>query len=872
MRNGPLEDIRSRPAALTWLAPALLVACAGTPSEPPRSATAGSPESVPAAADEDHWLVASLRAGAIGPHWAEHGEHRLAAWAVPGGDAAGWFTLALPRDRSPGAPLRIGDVPAGLEIVRLLPDGASGFVLLTTRRLDAAYLVEARHLGPEGVLRSGPHVLGESPARIVWVDAVPTTRGALVVWAERAGDRADLYAVPAGPLGPERRGRRLARRALSWQLAPFGRAAALASIEESEGRSEVAVRFIADDANEATPEVRLEATRPGPELDLAVTPRRAVVAWTEEQNVGRRVMLAELGAEGALRGEPWPATAPRGDQSLVELVGDGDHVYLAWDEQAQRPLVGSNVLLASVGEPGATLEGPRVALDVSGYDGTLPTFVGRAEGLLAVTRASSCAGAPGGGEDAADVITLVDFDRELDVRGAGEVRVGSGTPTPAELLWDVRCREDCWALAARTQSFLTQVYLERLATRAAAPTPVTRVDGVFPRVASQVRVGQVMDLAALDGWVGAPGPTLSWLSYFDPTTPWEVPARPAPDGRRAPVRAVLRTQVVGPGETTGGPTVGAEETISWRAHSPGGLTWAAAPSGDEKLLVWSALDDQEPQVFATIVDPLGKRLRQRMVTRAAGAVHDVAAVAVDGGWLLSWIDGRGESLEPYAVRLDEKLQSVSPERPLDVGARSPAGLELLRRGELVFAAWSDVRGTSAEAQGDVYLAVLSALDGSVIAPGRRVAATPHHSHSPKLEPFGDGAVLAWIDADAELEWDHPGAFVALQLDASGRSLGAAEATRVDGRPTSFGLRCDAECRVVVTVDAGPRSELWGGSWRPGPGEGGRALKETELRLLSALRGRHADAAAPLLLGDDVYYVDGEDRTPPSLHRLGVRWR
>lgn len=832
--------------------------------------------------------MASLRAGTIGPHWAEQGDDRLAAWAVEQGDGAGWFTLALPRDRSPGAPLRIGDVPAGLDLMRLVPGGASGFVLLTTRRLESAYLVEARHLGPEGIQRSGPHVLGESPAPIVWIDAVPTARGALVVWAERAGARADVYAVPAGPLGPEGRARRLARGTLGWQLAPFGRSAAVATVESSEQEAEIVVRFVADDGSDARPEVRLEARRPGPEIDLAVTTERTLVAWAERRSSGGRILLAELGPEGTLRGEPWAATAPRGEQHLIELVaGPAGDVYLAWEEQGQRPLVGSNVLLTPLGAAGTTLEGPAIAVPVSGYDGTLPVFEGRQDGMVAVTRAPSCDEPPCG---TGDVITVAHLGRDLAVRGTEVVRVGGHPSAPAELLWDVRCEGECWALAARTDNF-THVYLKQLRSRRASPEPssatrsslVTRVDAVLPRATSQAYVADAMDLVALHGWTSASGTTLAWLSYFDPTTPWEVPSRPAPDGRRAPVRAVLRTQVLGVGApgvgAPGGGAVGAgsdgekvlqEETISWRAHSPGGLAWAPG-AAEEKLLVWSALDDDEPQVFATVVDAQGRRLRQRMVTRTAGAVLDVAAVPLDSGWLVAWLDGRGDTLEPYAVHLDEKLQSVGAERPVAAGAVSPAGLELLRRGELVFAAWSDVRSAGVDAQGDIFLAVLSALDGSVIEPARRVAATPQHSHSPRLEPRGDGALLAWLDADAELDGPGGGALAVLELDASGRSLGAAEKIRVDGRPTSFDLRCASDCRVVVTVDAGPRSELWAAGWRP-RGDGRRATEGVTPQLLVALRGRFSDAAAPLLAGDDVVYVDGDEGSGPALHRLGVRWR
>lgn len=815
--------------------------------------------------------MTSVPRGTLGPHWAQRGDDRIALWGVPQGDGAGWFTLSLPRDGSPGAPVRVGDVGEGVQIVRLIPDGASGFLALVVRRHRDVHVVEALRLGPEGLLRSGPQALGESPAPIVWIDAVPTARGAVVTWAERADGLVDLYAVPAGPLGAEQGPRRIMRRASAWQVKPFGRAAALAGIEEGEGGRRVMVRYVADDGTEARPAVTVRvAPELGAEIDLLVTRGRSFVAWTETQAAGRRLLLAELDRDGSLSHEAWPLTPPRGRQTLFELIGrpEGGQAYIAWEEPSQRPLTGSNVLLAPLGEAGTPLEGPALELQVGGYDGTLPLFGAHPEGVVAVTRGSVCSSDVEECESPGSAIVAVALDQALRPRGASPVRVGSSQLDSA-LLWDLACDDECFALAAVTDTS-SHVYLTRLEPDSTRHVPAEFLDDrTRPRLLSEQTLTTVPELAALEGWQGTDGTVLTWLSYFDPTTPWVVPAKPAPDGRRAPVRAVLRAQTLGTANADQTVPVAAEETLSWRAHSLGGLALAPG-AGTEKLVVWSALDEQVPQVFATVVDGRGKRLRQRMVTRTPGEVLDVAAARLDAGWLLAWVDGRSDGLEVHTTRLDDKLENQGVEVSLTHGGVSPTGVQLLRRGDQVFVAWSSAGRGDAEPQGDVFLAVLSAVDGSVLSSPRRVAATREHSHSPRLVPSGEGALLAWLEGDPELRGEPQGTLRLLPLDAVGRSGSAPQTVPLPGRPSGFSMSCDADgCRAAIAVDVGARSEMWG---LVVPAPTAAASETVALRRLTALSSRHANTVAPLLLDGKVYYLDALGDREPELRRIEVRWR
>lgn len=847
-----------------------------TPERPPVS------QPTTKATEGARWPVARVPRGTIGPHWAEQNGHRVAVWVVPEGQDAGWYTLAWSAEsqsagaqgtsgrQPPAEPQRIADALEGIQFVRAFANGVGGFTALVVRRQGAAHVVEALEIDREGVLRSGPLPLGESPAQILWLDAVPTARGGLVAWAERMGDYADLYVVPTGPLGAEGAPRRVARRAAAWQLKAFGRSAALASIETQEERR-VVVRFVGDDGAPSAPElVMRQSSEIASEIDLAVTRERAIVAWTERTKSGRRVLLGQVERDGTQAHEPWPLTPPRGSQTLLELVAarEGAEVYAAWEEAGLRPRAGGNVLLARVGAPGEPLSRPAANLFVDGYDGTLPAFAARSGGVLAVTRGMPCRVDAPECEGPEDAILAVELDARLVPRGTRPVVSGSAL-RPAELLWDVACTDACWGLAATSVEGSggegsTEVSLVRLEADAQWEAPVEVFDDeALPALERRTVLGPVLDLAGLEGWFGAEGPVLTWLSYFDPTTPWVVPPKPAPDGKRAPVRALLRAQSYR--STPGGEdsTLVSDETLSYRAHSLGGLAVAPGP-GDEKLVVWSALDNHEPQVFATLVDGRGKRLRQRMITRTPGEVLDVAAVRLDKGWLLAWIDGRGDDLEVYTTRLDEKLESAGPEVPLTSGAVLPTGVQLLAKGQEVFVTWSGARASDETPQGDIFLAILSGRDGSVLSPPRRVAATEQHSHSPQLAARESGLWLGWLEGDPDLGGVPAGTLVTLALGENGGSRGVPVRTSLEGNPTGLALTCAPECRAAVVVDAGSRTELWAARLEETPG-----VAPTP-RFVTAFASRHAAAVAPLLLGDSVYTVDA--RGEPELWEFRLRWR
>jgi hypothetical protein len=252
-----------------------------------------------------------------------------------------------------------------------------------------------------------------------------------------------------------------------------------------------------------------------------------------------------------------------------------------------------------------------------------------------------------------------------------------------------------------------------------------------------------------------------------------------------------------------------------------------------------------------------------MLTHAPGGVTDVAAARLKGGWVVAWVDARGDKSEVYDARLDEGLETVGQERALTPGAVNPTGVQLLTRGERVLLAWSDARGASRPGYGDIYLATLSGKDGALATGPLKLASSELHSYSPVLAARGDGAALAYIEGDPDVD-GAPGSVFMAELDAEGRALSAPTRFALSSRPTSLALSCDEVCMVAATLDVGRRSELWGFTFSQG------AFGEPEL--LSVLGVPPDEAVAPLFAGGALYYVDAVSKDQRIVRRLEAVWR
>jgi hypothetical protein len=412
----------------------------------------------------------------------------------------------------------------------------------------------------------------------------------------------------------------------------------------------------------------------------------------------------------------------------------------------------------------------------------------------------------------------------------------------------------CFTLSAQTSS-PSPVFASELRARSAS----WQKAAFKPAPASPPRALAVQAIASLEpladvsaARVGAS--TLSaWVSYFDPSLPWERLKRPTADGRFEPLRARLEVRAI----SAAGALLPAQ-VISQRARSVGGVALSAGdPAQKTALLAWSAEDNKEPQVFLTLLAEDGHRIVQKMLTHRSGEVSDVAAVFVGDGYIVGWIDERDGDSEVYAAKIDAKLQRVGLERRLTQARGVASQLRFVRIGNEVVCVWADARDAEHPAIADLYSVRLQVSDASPLAAELRLTETRAHSHSPALGARGAVPVLAWIEDALEGEGQH-GSVNFAELDAQGRIAGKPEkASMPRGEPLNVALDCSRDiCRAVAAVDAGETAEL----------EALQLSKPGKWKRLLDVSEAAAQTSPPVLVGSDLFFADVAG---PKLGR--VRW-
>ncbi|HYP88335.1 MAG TPA: hypothetical protein VEQ59_09275, partial [Polyangiaceae bacterium] len=428
--------------------------------------------------------------------------------------------------------------------------------------------------------------------------------------------------------------------------------------------------------------------------------------------------------------------------------------------------------------------------------------------------------------------------------------------------WGLTCQANgCFALAAPSRSpaglFSVPLPLRANAFRPAAEevAPLGK-----PRVvASDVLLSAAAPLSQIA--VGElPGRSLvGYVTDFDPTTPWQKLSKPAEDGRLEPLRARI---AVRPFKTDGSfAPLADEQVVSLRAHSLGGLALLTDKTAKETLSVWAGLDKGEPQIFLTGIGPDGKRGQQRMLTHKNGAASDAAGLAVDGGYLVAWVDERSGDAEVYAARVSRAFEKASPEQRLTSADGAASELLLTRVGGKPYAVWADARAGEEPGWADIYGAFLRPSDASRDGRELRLSNTRPHSFSPQVSQLPGGAVLAWLEEAAD---GNPASVRLALLGASGEVDGNVSVVPVEaGAPRGLGLDCqDVACRVVVTVEAEGRGEIYGFEWRPST--------DARVTRLSSLGAPSAATVAPLVRGSSVYVADLRDGRG-MVRRLGIEW-
>ena len=842
----------------------------GPPSLPRRVSTgAAAPPGVEGPPALAALKITDVPSGTAGPYVGRRQGALLALWAAQSADAGrSWYAISLgPRGEPQGDVHRVGAAPADLGLATLKPLGTAdpgGFILVATTVEFSGVRVEVTALGPRGELSSGPTPLAQSLPDVVWVDAVPTAKGALALWAIKKDDRAALFAAAIGTRAQVEQPAALALADVrAWQVVGTPTGAAIAAVHAGKNRGEggpVALVYVNEQGRpDGKPVVLQAAPTAEPDVDLVKLGSHLVVAWSDRLDIEPRLVAAVVDKSAVVKAAA-PLTEPFGPQHLIRLVppqNDGP-AFIAWENLVERPDSGRLLRAAEVRRDGA-LEGAQALLDHAAEDGSVPDLAATANGLAVLTRARACfrsVACP-----TAEVVpTFVQLDRSLDAVVSEPLRLEPLGGLAAPIGWALTCgRFECFALATLLGP-QAPVYTVQLggASNAWAPAARRYVAPAPPHPVTVSAVGQSDTVSDLSAIATGDATLLAWVTYFDPSIPYVKPDKPAPDGRQAPVRALLRVRSL--------PTTGRAKdpvVISYRASSDGGV--ALAP-GDatrrESLLVWTAVEGKDPQVFITLLGPNGEKRRQRMLTRRSGGLRDVAVGRAGDGWVIGWIDERKGHAEVCVTRVNDRLETTAPERFLSHAVSNSSQVRLLPRGDHVMVVWSDARGGE-QANADLFTARIGAKDVAPVGSEQQLTRSPTHSHSPVVAPLGDGAAVAWVEESPRP--DQAGARVLLQrVDSGAEAASEPVVLPLQGTPRTLDLSCNAgRCRLVAVVSAEARSELVALEWAPG---GERAPVR-----LAALSARPHESTAPVQLGDEVFYADAEPGDGARVYRMQVAW-
>jgi hypothetical protein len=853
------------------LGSALSAACAGTPArEPASAAKRPAPENAARAALAgvpalEATLVTQVPAGTYGPYVGRSRDGALLAWAPEANGKRSWQTLALdPAGNPRGKAVNVGEAGGEIGLVALRgdPDGTE-FTLVSTRRSALKEWVDVTLLRADGSAAGAPRSLAELSGRALWVESVGFGERRVVLWAVRSGDVAEIHAVALNARGePKAPSRKLVEGVNAWQAVAFGAGTALGVVRRlPDGKRSVDVHLLDGAGAEQRAPVSVSAGgKPALDLDLGALGDRLLVTWSDSRDGENRVYRSLVAADGSISAPAAPVTEPVGEQVLVRTIApaNSSRAFVIWENLAHAGFARA-FDVAAVDRDGRT-GAERARVDFDSIDASVPEFAAAGDGLAALTLAEACL-SERDCDDAEVMPTFVRLDAGLRPVASEPLRLSVLGGNPAELGWGLSCSgASCFTLSALSRS-PAPVYVTRLAARSTAYVPAARALGgeAAPRIRENRVLANTEALSALALARAGRVSLSAYLTDFDPTTPWVRLTKPASDGRYDPLRA--RLDLV-PLTETG--TAGASKTLSLRAHSVGGVALAPNVAGTEVLSAWTGVDAGQPQVFITMLSPDGIKRNQRMLTRKTGDVNDVAAVALNGGYVVGWVDEREGDPEVYVTKVNGALNRVGNEQRLTQAAGPATELSLASVGERVVAVWAEARDPERPGDADIFVSRLNAKDLTPLAPAAAVVTTRGHSLSPLVRPFGDGVAIAWLERGESDEGKGAGLMFGV-LDPNNGFKQTPALTPIEANPSSIALDCTATaCNVVVTVTFEETAALFASVVRPG---GAPSLLE-----LVTLRSRAAAATRLSLVGNELLYADTDGGAGWRMRRALIDWQ
>jgi hypothetical protein len=802
----------------------------------------------------DAALVERVPEGTFGPYiGASPSGAAVAIWAaLTQADGWRWFSSALDPKGVPSAPARVlGEAPSELSLASVAGT-AGGFFVLASGVTPTGTRVEALQLGTAGELVSGPTPLAYSRTEVLWLKALAVGSAKVALWATLAVGAADVFFAPLTPSGTQQAAPvRVLEGAKAWQATPFSDGVAIAAVivGANDASRSLLVSFLDSDGRRLAQTLLRSGASLDDQIDAARVGDNLVVSWTEREGADRRLYLAALGPDTHLLAPPEPATAPFARQRLIELVPPSEprgDALLAWEHVGQAPRGQQRILIGRVSERGR-LAPPSAQLTFSGdgEEGLEDRREGDVElarkgnGVAALARALACS------PDAATCLTpdpvptFVELGPDLEPVASEPVRLAPEAGKIADLAWGLHCTRDaCSALGALPSAPVPIYGVELRARSRAWPAAASRIDAELPRALDTRAVADSEPLADLSAARVGNAWFVASLTQFDESTPYVRRTTPAPDGKLAPVRAVLGVQTF----TTDG-RLEASKVISYRARSTSG-TALCRISDERALLVWTALDQQRPEVFATLLGKNGAPMEQRMLTKNAGEVTAVAAAPLARGSVVAWIANRDGEPRLFAARLNEELLRTAPEQRVGAAAGFTA-LSLARRGDEAWLAAT----RSGEREEVLSITRLdpktAARRGDELTIQRSETST---LSSPVIIPNASGALLAWVERPLVGGGDVARAYL-LELDAEARRVGEpVSVASPTGDPTAVRLFCDAgHCQGLLDARPPEGSRIEGFDYRAGA--------SPEARVLVYRAGAAADAPAVALAEGAIFYAD-----------------
>ncbi|MGC4068552.1 MAG: hypothetical protein QM784_28660 [Polyangiaceae bacterium] len=818
-----------------------------------------------------------MEPGTYGPVSVSLAEGGLALWASPSSSARQlWGALLDDQGRSKAPPFAVGTCEASLGLLTLKAVDRERAVVLVYSTLtdDQSVVLRAMILDGAGQRKGNTLELMRSSTPLLWVDVVDTPSGPIVFYAMGRDNRAQLRAVGLSPSGAVRvADREVVNELRAWQVVRSEDGAALAVVQGGSRGHGGQVQLLLLDAQAALVGKPIALTTEDTaelDLDLVRVGSNYVLAWSERAHVDSRVRLAAVEPSGKIVAQPTFATKPVGEQSLIKLVAPGalGQAALVWEDH-NLPLPARRLSFAEIDEH-AQIVSNVAYLPSSSQANTIPEIVATPEGWSVLTVDDST---PADSADTSESRSLyLELGKGLSPRGAYEVKIdstASGTPL---LAWGLDCRRGCHATLAfdgnpvRIRTARLSPAMDRDPDAKTAKSLIAPLAQKLPALVELETLTEVEPLSDMSVNREAGKFSVSYLTYFHPSTPLDRLPKPGPDGRTDPLQARLDLFTFEEGTL---PTEVA--TVSFRATSQPGvsLTGGAKESG-ERALAWSALDQGQPQVFLSVLGPDGKKRAQRMLTHRKGTLDEVSLAPVAEGWFVGWIDERSSTPDVYVARVSKTLERRGMELRVSQGQGQVTALAMLPQSDHLLTVWAEARVTQEKRRVELFSRRLSLIDGTPLEPAQRILEIPGAVKFLNLAALESGSVLSWLEIMSEgSSVDAPGRVRLLRLDAKGLAQGQSVGLRdVPGSaPVSVAIDCEGKsCRGVVTLDSFGRGELAAFSFDP------FSLTPPESVSLSRSLGTVEQNVAPVLIGEHLFAVDQVDAERARVVHAKIRWQ